>query len=205
MHRPGNRELDTRIRMKHSMSIRFTASFLVLVFCFTAGLADDKQFNKGAVAPEDNPEKVAKSKANEVVQATIKGEYDKVADFTYPKVVEMMGGREKMISVMKTAFKEMKAKGFETRSVKVGDPSPLVAGNTEVYTIVPFTLEMKVPGGSAIGKSFLLGISADKGKTWTFVDGSGISTEKKKKKLLPHLPEELKLPKPEKPVFHRDE
>lgn len=64
---------------------------------------------------------------------------------------------------------------------------------------------MKVPGGRATAKSFLLGISTDKGKTWTFVDGNGIGDEKVKRKLLPNLPAEFKLPKKEKPVFRKDE
>jgi hypothetical protein len=52
----------------------------------------------------------------------------------------------------------------------------------------------------------LLGISADRGKTWTFVDGSGIGNdETMKKRLLPNLPKELELPKTGKPVFYKDE
>lgn len=188
------------------MTVRLTSPLILLVFCLTAGIADDKQPKKGAIAAEDKPETVAERKANEVAQATVKSDFDKIADLTYPKVVEEMGGREKMIAAMKTGFKDMKARGFEFSSAKVEDASRLVAGGSDVYTIVPFTLEMKVPGGRATMKSYLLGISANKGKTWTFVDGAGIGNDDRKaKKLLPNLPTELKLPKKEKPVFYKDE
>ncbi|HZV07463.1 MAG TPA: hypothetical protein VE999_20430 [Gemmataceae bacterium] len=175
------------------MKIRLASSLMFLAFCVPVVIAEDK------------PESVAKRKANEIAQATVKGDFEKIADFTYPKVVDQMGGREKMVTAMKTGYKEMKSRGIEFRSAKVEDASPLVAGGSDVYTIVPFTLEMKVPGGSATMKSFLLGISANKGTTWTFVDGSGIGKdETMTKRLLPNLPKELKLPKKEQPVFHKD-
>jgi hypothetical protein len=187
------------------MIARCGSSLLLLVFCLTTGMADDKQPKKGT-AGEDTPEKVAKRKANEVVQATIKSDFDKIADLTYPKVVDQMGGRKKMIDAMTTGLRDMKARGIEFTSAKIEDARPLVAGGADVYTIIPFTLEIKVPGGRATTKSYLLGISADKGKTWSFVDGSGIGNdERMAKKLLPNLPQELKLPKKEKPVFHKDE
>lgn len=173
----------------------FAGSLVLLGVCITYSIAADAK-----------PEEVAKTKADEVAQATVKGDYGKLADLTYPKIVEMAGGRDKMISVVATGVRNMKERGFEFRSAKVGEASPLVPGGGDLYTVVPFTLEMKVPGGKATMKSFLLGISGDKGKTWTFVDGSKIGDDQKlTKKLLPNLPEKLKLPKKEKPVFHKDE
>jgi hypothetical protein len=46
----------------------------------------------------------------------------------------------------------------------------------------------------------MLGISADKGKTWTFVDGVKVQDEKVKK-LLPKLPANLKLPPKKMPAL----
>lgn len=176
------------------MRFRLATSLILLGFCLSVSAAEDK------------PESVAKRQANEVAQATVKGDFEKIADLTYSRVIEEMGGREKMIGAMKTGIKDMKARGYEFRSAKVEDALPLVAGGSDVFTIVPFTLEMKVPGGRATMKSFLLGVSSNKGKTWTFVDGSGIGKdERMAKKILPNLPAELKLPKREQPVIHKDE
>jgi hypothetical protein len=50
----------------------------------------------------------------------------------------------------------------------------------------------------------MLGVSPDKSKMWTFINGDKVSDEKVKK-MLPNLPAELKLPKKKKPVFHKDE
>jgi hypothetical protein len=174
------------------MKTRLTGLFFLLAY------------GVSALAAEEKPEQVAKRQADEVAQATIKGDFKKLAELTYPKVIEMIGGRERMIEKMEEWQKDMKAKGYAFRSAKVEDALPLVAGGLEVFTVVPFTLEMKAPTGKATMKSFLLGISADKGKTWTFVDGSGISNREMAKKLLPNLPATLQLPKKEKPVFTKD-
>lgn len=157
-----------------------------------------------ALAAEDKPEKTAKSQADEAAQATVKSDWGKLADLTHPKVVEMMGGRDKMVERMTASMKAMKDKGFVFNSAKVEDATTPVAAGSELYTVVPMTVEMKVPGGTVSSKSFLLGVSTDKGKTWKFVDGSGIGgNEKLLKEILPNLPATLKLPKKEKPVFQK--
>jgi hypothetical protein len=180
---------------EYAMNRRFAGSLVVFALCATSLLAADAK-----------PEQVAKAKADEVAQATVKGDCGKLADLTYPTVVKMMGGRDKMIVAVETGLKNMKDKGYEFVSAKVGEASPLVRGGPEVFTVVPFILEMKVPEGKVRINSYLLGISKNKGKTWTFVDAGKIADDPKlTKKLLPNLPATLKLPKKEKPVFQKDE
>lgn len=108
------------------MNTRFTASLILLVFCLAASIADDKQGKKIAGTAEDKPEQVAKSKANEVAQATVKGEFGKIVDFTYPKVVEHMGGRKKMINVMETYYKQIKERGYEMHPPRLRMPHSLL-------------------------------------------------------------------------------
>lgn len=171
---------------------RFTLSLMFLGLCLSVFAAQDK------------PEKTAKSQAEEAAKATVEGKWDKLADLTHPKVVELMGGRDKMVERMTASMKDMKAKGIAFNSAKIEDAATPVAAGKELYTYVPMTLEMKVPGGTITSKSFLLGVSTDEGKTWKFVDGSGIGgNEKLLKEVLPNLPKELKLPKKEKPVFQK--
>jgi hypothetical protein len=157
-----------------------------------------------ALCAADPPsaKQVAKQKVEELNAALIKEDYAKVTDLTHPKVVELMGGREKMIAVMESGTKDMKAKGYSFRSVKVDEPGEPIAAGDERYVVVPFLLEMKAPGGRLLQKSFVIGVSGDAGKSWTFVNGD--QQGEKLKKVLPNLPEDLKLPKPEKPVFEKE-
>jgi hypothetical protein len=67
------------------------------------------------------------------------------------------------------------------------------------FTFVPSKIEMTAPGGKLIVSSYLIGISAEDGSSWTFVDGS-VSPEERKK-IIPNLPITLKPPDPQKPRF----
>jgi hypothetical protein len=147
--------------------------------------------------------KLVKQKVQEINDAIVKGDFAAVADLTHPKVVQMMGGRDKMIATMQAGEKDMKSKGFSFLSTKVDDPSDAVAGPaSELYATVPFELRMKTPDGKMIAKSFVVGFSADRGKTWTFVNGD--LDAKQIKQVLPNLPDRLKLPEKQAPKMEKD-
>lgn len=155
-----------------------------------------------AAADEAALKKIVKEKVEEINRAAIKDDFGKVADLTHPNLVRLMGGREKMISTMESAVKEMKSNGFVIRSARVDDPSDPIATGQELFVVVPFVLEMKVPGGKVLAKSFVIGVSSDKGKSWAFVNGDlDINAVKQ---VLPTLPNQLKLPEKQKPVFEKE-
>jgi hypothetical protein len=156
-----------------------------------------------APAAEDAPlKKAVKVKVEEINRALIKEDFAKVADLTHPRVVKLMGGRDKMIATLATGMKAMKAQGFAPRSAKVDEPSDPVAAGPDLFVVVPYQLEIKVPGGKLLQKSFVIGVSGDRGKSWSFVNGD--LDVKQVKAVLPHLPEKLKLPEKQKPVFVKD-
>jgi hypothetical protein len=167
-----------------------------------AGLAAVVLF---AAPPEDKKEAAAvKEKAEEVCKLFLKGDFAKFADLTHPAVVKEAGGRDKIIELLTMKVKDLKDRGIEFVSMKVADPTDAATAGDERYVVVPYALEMKVPDGKATVKTYLLAVSSDKGKTWTFVDGAGLKDDAMRKKVLPNLPEALKLPKDEKPVFEKD-
>jgi hypothetical protein len=75
----------------------------------------------------------------------------------------------------------------------------------KLFSVVPTSTTMT---GTATAdaritqKSFMLAISTNNGKTWTFVDGSTL-TPAMLSKLIPDLPPELKLPPPQAPMIQR--
>jgi hypothetical protein len=153
-------------------------------------------------ADQPTLKEILKGKVEELNRALIKEEFGKVADLTHPKIVMMMGGREKMVATMESGTADMQSKGFSIRSVKVEDASDLVAAGSDLFAIVPFTIEMTAPGGKILQKSFVIGVSGDEGKSWVFVNGD--VDIKQVKKVLPNLPDELKRPEKQKPVFKKD-
>ncbi|MHB1425427.1 MAG: hypothetical protein ACYC3I_19830 [Gemmataceae bacterium] len=173
------------------MIIRLAAALMLFGFCLSA------------VAAEDKPEQIAKAKAEEIAQATVKGDYGKILDLTYPELVKRGGGRAKLIESMTEEMKDWKSRGIVFRSAKVGATAKVVPGGDKLFSVVPLGLELKVPGGILSVSSFLLGISSDKGKTWSFINGDK-AHEEVVKKMLPDLPPMLKLPERKKPVFKND-
>jgi hypothetical protein len=155
-----------------------------------------------ALGAEDAAMKaVIKTQAQAINDAMEKDDFAKIADLTYPALVEKMGGREKMIAVMEEEIKKMKAAGFGFIPTTMGEPSEVVKGGDELFVIVPYELKMKTPDGTMRQKTYLIGISGDEGKTWMFLSGN--PDRKMRNQLLPKFPETLKVPEVGKYVMEK--
>jgi hypothetical protein len=157
------------------------------------------------VSAGETSRSLVKKLAQDMGVATMKGEYAKVIDQTYAPLVAQLGGRDKAVAGVETLMKQMKEKGFILKNFNVGDAGEILSEGGNSFVVLPTRVEMSVPNGKIIAKSFLLGISADQGKTWKFADGSGIIQQKEQReKLLPKLPADLKIPEPEQPQVIRE-
>jgi hypothetical protein len=141
----------------------------------------------------------AEQAAQAYADAALAGDFPSVADRTYPALVEFMGGREKLIAASADAMKTFKARGFAIQSVKASAPAQSLSEGEKTYAVVPTTMQVTAPGEDFEAKSYLLAISSDQGKTWTFMDGGNLVDPKIREKLLGKFPEKLKLPVIEKP------
>lgn len=138
--------------------------------------------------------------AGEVRDATVKGDYSKVAEMSLDAIVAELGGKEKMIENIRKGMEQIKERGFEIKAYNIGEPGAFIEKDRKTFVVVPTTMEMKFPKGLIRSKSFLLAISSDMGKTWKFADGAGISKNPGlREKLVPDLPKELEFPKPATP------
>jgi len=127
-----------------------------------------------------------------------------ILDHTYPALVEQMGGRKKALKTLKSMLKVMKARGIEFKKYELGDPEEFVTEGDNTFIVVSSVLEMASPMGTIRGRSFLLGISGDGGKTWKFADGAGVNRNGEADKVLPKLPAKLKLPPDSKPELVKE-
>ena len=152
----------------------------------------------------DEASKIAKKQADEMNQAVLKGDYGKLADMTYPALVDFMGGREKMIAATETIMKTLKAQGIEILSNKLAEPGEITKDDGKSYIVISSSMEMKAPMGKIRMKSYLLGVSADDGKTWKFLDGAGLANKELREKVLPNFPAKVKLPEPQQPEIIKD-
>lgn len=170
------------------MNIRATVFILVMLVNVTFA-----QVDKGVI----------KEQAEQTANALLKADYETLIKYTYPKVVELVGGKEKMIETVKKGQAEMRQQGITFESVKIGEPSKTVVAGDEIHCLVPQTLIMKVPKGRLKTNSPLLGVSKDNGKHWYFIDTAGLSMDNVKTVLANYNPE-LKLPVKKEPEFIPD-
>jgi hypothetical protein len=123
-------------------------------------------------------------------------DYAKVIDLTYPKVVEVGGGRDKLLGEMTKEMQSLEAQGVVLLSSTAAVPSQYVTDANGIYAVVPVTTRIKAQEGVFQTEGSLIGISTDGGQNWTFVDATG-KDQTELKKVLPNF-DRLNVP-PEKP------
>jgi len=165
----------------------------------------------GAVCFAQQPEVAAKNKSEAAAikaeaenssRAFINGDMDKMLDLTYPKLIELGGGREKVMAALESELKEMRELGMKIIAHTVGEPEPSVRVGAKLVAIVPTALKTELDGSVIEQKSFWLAVSTDEGKSWRFLDGSSLNTDTLKL-LLPEAVDKIKLPRVVQPVTER--
>src|SRR6185503_9305673 len=157
-----------------------------------------------AQAPSPPPPTVAEAypnltaQARELEEALARKDYAKVIDLTHPKVVEVGGGREKLLAAMNSEMKSMEAEGVTLLSSTASPASQFVSDAGGIYAVVPVTTKIKAQGGIFQTEGSLIGVSTDGGQNWTFVDATG-KDQTELKKVLPNF-DKLKLPAEKAPV-----
>ncbi len=149
-----------------------------------------------------------KAQAEACSRAFIEGDFGKLADYTHPKVVEMAGGREKMVEFVRKDVAEMKSEGFEPLSYVTSEPTQVFKVGEQTYAVVPAKLRLRAKETVYVSETFMVGVSADGGKTWKFVGGASADlatlkllfpAEAVARLNLPtvrHYPEDKKAPEP---------
>jgi len=147
--------------------------------------------------------RVIKQQAESTANAILSDDYETLIRFTHPRVIELVGGREKMISLIKKGKVEMSQQGISFDKVIIGTPSKTVIAGDEIHCLVPQTIFMKVPKGKMKSHSHLLAISRDGGENWYFIDTVKLDKDNIKN-VLPNYNFDLKLPAKKEPVFIAD-
>lgn len=198
----------SNMRIRHLAMKTFSG---VLITVFVINVACGKPTHSTPVSnsspaqsssPAANDYPNAKRLANELNEATLTGNYEKAADLTYPRLIELMGGRAKYIASVRQGMKETQSDRFRILSNIAADPQDVIVEGKNVYAIVPTTMKIRVAEGELVGQSCLIGVSPDNGKSWTFVD-CGNGNNEQLRILFPSVSAKLKPPHAKPPVLHR--
>jgi hypothetical protein len=147
--------------------------------------------------------KAIKTQAEQTAEALMKDDYETMLKFTYPTVVDMIGGRDKFITVVKQGKDGLAQQGITIMQVTMGEPGETVKAGDEIHCLVPQTLILKLENGKLKSESHLLAISNDQGKNWYFVDTAQLTADNIKI-ILPNFNNDLKLPEKTQPQFIPD-
>lgn len=142
------------------------------------------------------------TQVNEMGQSFVKKDYKTLIKYTHPKIMQLMGGREKMIGIIKNQLESAEKQGITFADAKFGEPSELYTVGKELQCTIVQSLELKAPNGKLIANATLIGFSQDGGKNWVFLDPSqGLD---KLRTILPNISNKIVIPAKEQPQFYPD-
>ncbi len=127
-------------------------------------------------------------------EATLKMDFETVLKHTYPSVVEVMGGKENGIQLIKTTFETMKTQGFVFEKAEVIDVSDIIKENGEYRCYVENYNQMKMNDMRIKSKSFLLGIYNQEAKIWYFLEAKQLKNSQMMDMVLPNFKTNLNIP-----------
>ena len=113
--------------------------------------------------------------AKKTAAATLKSDIKTVLEYTYSPVLEMMGGKEKALTLMTKAMSEMAAQGFKFEKAEVISSSEIVNEQNQYRCFIKNNYIMTFNGQRITSESYLLGIYNEKEKRWSFIEAKQLS------------------------------
>lgn len=112
------------------------------------------------------------------------------AGFVYPKVIQMFGSQDKMITATESSIGKMEKDGVRFVNVYFKNFNKNLMKGNEIQTTFTQVILMDTPKGRMVGEYTMIGISDEKSKNWKFIDTSSYDKSFIFKKL-PNLSEDL--------------
>jgi nitrate/TMAO reductase-like tetraheme cytochrome c subunit len=147
----------------------------------------------GKGQPNSNIPKVLNTQAEEMGKLLMAKKFKEFVKYTHPKVIEMIGGEQKMVLTLENGFKDLDKQGVKFLSVEIGEPSGIIRAQNELQAIVPQKIKMQLAKKVIVSESSLIAFSFNSGKDWKFVDANG-KTNREVKSMFPTLSEKLIIP-----------
>jgi hypothetical protein len=135
--------------------------------------------------------------ANKMANAVVKGDYVTLLKYTHPKVITMMGGKEKANMILKQGMEKLKTSGATLEKTTIGKSQQIIVSKSNIQGLVPQTTDITVMGTKIHSVSYLFCITYNGGKDWYFLD-TGNLNEAKLRQMIPEMNAKLVIPKLER-------
>lgn len=140
------------------------------------------------------------SECNIMAEAMLQKNYSTIIDYTYPKLVEMGGGKTVLLKASGPALKKIDSSSFELDKISFGEPQKIYVAGKEFHCIVPETLTIKTGGKKMQATFFLMAISRDNGNKWYFIETHKFTPEFIKK-IFPDFNYNIIIPEKTNPII----
>lgn len=127
-------------------------------------------------------------------KATLEMDFKTVLKHTLPKVVELMGGEDAALTLLKNTFDGMKTQGFVFEKADINGVSEIVEEQGQYRCVIEGFNQMKMSGQRIKSKSYLLGIYNDVDKYWWFIEAKQLKNEAMLDMVLPNFETSLNIP-----------
>jgi hypothetical protein len=164
-----------------------SVSILILLALVQIGFGQTKA--KSKIAP-NYP--TLQLQAEKMISAIVADDFETFTDFMYPKLIEMLGGRDKFIEFTKKSLADTTAAGVTIVDYKVNKPIQILHNKKRIFAVLPTTIKMKMSGSDISSEGSMVGISSDNGKNWKFIR---VETKESVRFLIPDVIDKLKIPK----------
>jgi hypothetical protein len=119
-------------------------------------------------------------------------------------MIRLAGGKTQLRVMADSAFKVVEQVGGRVSRISFGNPSPVLQFKNTLQAVISQQMLLTTLLGNAELSSALIAISADKGKTWTFID-TNLFNISQIKSAMPDISPELVIPKAAPPKFMLNE
>ena len=171
--------------------MKFIFTLIVTFNCF---LAINAQQHHSAI----------KQAAMEMGNALVKKDGERFLSYMHPSMISLAGGKTQLRVMADSAFKVVEQVGGRVSRISFGNPSPVLQHRNTLQAVISQQMLLTTLLGNAELSSALIAISADKGKTWTFID-TNLFSVRQIKSAMPDISPELAIPKAAPPKFMLNE
>lgn len=132
-----------------------------------------------------------------MMAAVYASDVDTVLSFTHPKIIELMGGKDRARSTLRTAFSQIESRNMKLESLVFPEAPTFLNTDMNRFVVVPTKSVVSARGQRVESVNFQFGIQANGTKAWKYVEGSRIN-QQNVGSLFPDFPSDFEFPE-----FHR--
>jgi len=135
----------------------------------------------------------AHQQANKMAEFIVKRNADSLISLNYPRLIQLSGGKDKIIEYMRKIWKKYDDDGVKILSIQVDNPPKMVYYHGLYQCTISQTMVMQKGDKKVEVKSAMIGLSTDNGNKWYFLD---VTSQKLSniKATLPEISNELEIP-----------